>query len=136
MITLNIAKLLEDNGYGSIDTDIFLEEAPLNTAGVPIDGLTIVSRSTALDRFNVRTQQFDIYSRYTNKLTGFTKLEEILDLLQDSYSDVCTLPAVEEYSDKVYNNVRIRPLTGIQTVGADEQDRVVRFISATVQFES
>lgn len=134
MISLHIAKWLADEGFGTLDTDIFWEEAPLDSQGNAKDGIWVVTRSTPLSRFNVTTQSFDVYSRYANKLTGSQKLESILERLQDAYGDTCELPAVEPYSSAVYTDVRLRPVSGIENVGSDDQDKIVRAISGEVQY--
>ena len=49
MITLHIAKLLEDEGFGIIDQDLFWEEMPLDSNGNARDGIWIVTGgSTAI----------------------------------------------------------------------------------------
>lgn len=134
MISLHIAKWLEDEGFGTIDQDIFWEEVPLDPNGKPYDGIWVVTRGSALNRFNTTTQQFDIYSRYANKITGSLKLEQILEKIMEAYGDVCTLPTVPPYSLTIYDNVRLRPVSGIENVGSDAQDKIVRVISAEVQY--
>lgn len=134
MIALHILKLLEDEGFGTIDTDLFFEEAPLDGQGKPKQGVWIVERGTSVNRFNTQTQNFDIYSRYTNKLTGYQKLEAILDYLQEAYQDVCDLPSVPPYSNAVYENVMIQPTSSVENVGVDENNRIVRVISGVVQY--
>ena|SRR5690554_3509941 len=136
MIALHILKLLENEGFGTIDTDLFFEEAPLDGSGVPRQGIWIVERGTSVNRFNTQTQNFDIYSRYTDKLTGYKKLEAILDYLQEAYGDVCTLPAVPPYSSTVYENVRLTPTSSVENVGVDENNKIVRVISGTVQYSN
>lgn len=135
MIALHILKLLQDEGFGTIDTDLFFEEAPLDGNGVPKQGVWIVERGTAVDRFNTQTQNFDIYSRYTNKLTGYKKLQDILDYLQEAFSEVCTLPIVPPYSSEVYENVRIQPTSSVENAGIDENAKIVRVISGVVQYQ-
>lgn len=134
MVTLHIAKLLENEGFGTLDTDIFWEEIPLGSDGKPKEGIWIVPRGFPLTRFNATAQAFDIYSRYANKITGSQKLEEILKYIQEAYGEVCELPTVPPYSLTQYGNVRLIPTSGIENVGSDEQDRIVRVISAEVQF--
>lgn len=134
MISLHIAKWLEDEGFGTLDQDIFWEEVALDPNGKPYDGIWVVTRGSALNRFNTTTQQFDIYSRYANKLTGSLKLEQILEKIMEAYGDVCTLPTVPPYSLTIYDNVRLRPVSGIENVGSDAQDKIVRVISAEVQY--
>ena len=135
MIALHILKLLEQEGFGTIDTDLFFEEAPLDGNGVPKNGIWIVERGAPASRLTWRVQNFDIYSRYTNKLTGYKKLEDILDYLQEAFSEVCELPIVSPYSTANYYNVRITPTSGVENVGVDENNKIVRVISGTVQYE-
>lgn len=134
MIALHILKLLANEGFGTIDTDLFFEEAPLNSSGVPQEGVWIVERGSDVTRFTTHTQNFDIYSRYTNKTTGYKKLEAILDFLQEAYGDVCELPTVPPYSTTLYTDVRITPTSSVENAGVDDNGKVVRVISGTVQY--
>lgn len=134
MIALHILKLLENEGFGTIDTDLFFEEAPLDGQGKPKQGVWIVERGTSVNRFNTQTQNFDIYSRFSNKLTGYKKLEAILNYLQEAYGEVCELPAVPPHSSTVYDNVRIEPTSSVENVGTDIDNKIVRVISGTVQY--
>jgi len=135
MIALNILKLLEQEGFGTIDTDLFFEEAPLDKQGNPVNGVWIVERGVPVTRFRVGIQAFDIYSRYTNKITGNQKLENILAYMQEAYGTVCTLPTVPPYTTTIYSNVTITPTSGIENVGTDENNKIVRVISGQVQYE-
>lgn len=132
MITLSILKELENNGFGTIDTDLFFEEASLDSKGNPKNGVWIVTRGSTVSRTNVEIQSFDIYSRYSNKLTGHQKLDSILEWLQEAYGDVCTLPACPPYTTQTYKNVRIFPTSSIESVGFDENNKLVRVISFEV----
>lgn len=134
MITLNILALLAENGFGTVDTDMFWEEMSVDSKGNPKQGIWIVSRGAPLSRFNVTTQRFDIYARYANKVTCSQKLEDILQFMQDAYDTVCELPAVQQ-SLTNYINVRIRPTSGIENVGLDENGKIVKVISGEVQYE-
>jgi len=133
MITLHIAKLLADEGFGTLDTDIFWEDMPVDSKGVPIDGIWVVSRGAPVSRFQVQYQAFDIYSRSKNKLEASQQLEDILDFLQDAYDTVCELPTVPPHSLTLYTDVQITPTSGIENVGTDEQDKVVRVISGEIK---
>ena len=134
MVTLHILQLLEDEGFGTIDTDLFWEDIPVDSNGDPKNGVWIVPRGSTLSRFQTTIQAFDIYSRYANKITGSKKLEAILQYIKDAYDEVCELPTVPPYSTTLYNEVRLRPVSGIENVGTDEQDKVVRVISAEIQY--
>jgi hypothetical protein len=134
MVTLHICKWLELEGLGTLNTDIFWEEMPIDPTGKPIDGIWVVSRGAPLSRFNTTVQQFDIYSRYANKITGSLKLEAVLEKIKEMYTLVCELPQVPPESLTEYYNVRLRPVSGIENVGSDGQDKIVRVISAEVQY--
>lgn len=134
MIGLHFAKLLDDLGFGTLDTDIFYEEVALDSTGNPKQGIWVIERGSTVSRFNSRIQAIDIYSRYNNKLTGAKKLEQILNYFADHYNDICTLPAVEPYSSEVYSNIRIVPVSSLENVGADENGKIVRVISLEVQY--
>lgn len=134
MIALHILKLLESQGFGTIDTDLFFEEAPLDSQGKEKNGIWIVERGTSVNRFTTQTQNFDIYSRYTSKLTGYQKLEAILDFLQQAYGDVCELPPVPPHSNNVYTNVRLEPTSSVENAGTDSNGKIVRVISGVVRY--
>ena len=134
MILLSLLKQLSLDGFGTIDTDLFYEEASLNSAGTPKEGVWIVARGSVVSRFNTEIQSFDIYSRYSNKITGAQKLYDILDYLKEAYSDVCTLPAVPPYTTQTYKNVRIFPVSSIENAGTDENGKIVRVISFECYF--
>lgn len=135
MVTLHLLKLLADEGFGTIDTDMFWEEIALDADGNAKEGIWIQSRSTPVNRYGVTNQAFDIYSRYANKVTGAQKLESILEYLQTAYGEVCELPEVPPYSTNQYKNVRITPTSGVENAGTDENNKVVRVISGLIQYE-
>lgn len=135
MITLHIAKLLADEGFGTLDSDIFWEDMPVDSRGNPIDGVWIVPRGAPLTRFDVCTQSFDIYSRHRNKVTSSRKLEDILEYLQTAFEEVCELPQVPPHSLTQYYDVVITPVSGIENVGTDENEKVIRVISGEVKFK-
>jgi hypothetical protein len=133
MITLHILKLLENEGFGTIDTDLFFEEAPLDSTGKPKEGVWIVTRGSAVNRLNVGIQNFDIYARYSNKIKTAQKLEDILDYLKEAYG-MCDLPQVPPYSLAQYTNVTITPTSSVENVGTDENEKIVKVISGEIRF--
>ena len=135
MVTLHIAQLLANEGFGTLDTDIFWEDMPVDSEGNPKNGVWIVTRGTPVTRFTTTNQAFDIYSRYSNKVTSSKKLEDILDYLQEAYGEVCELPTVPPHSMTRYYDARITPVSAIENVGSDEQDKVVRVISGEIKFK-
>lgn len=135
MISLHILKLLEDHGFGTIDTDLFFENIPVDQQGVAQEGVWIVERGGPASRFDTRTQAFDIYSRYNKKTLGYQKLDSILSFLQEAYGEVCNLPSVPPYSDIEYTNVRLIPTSNVENVGTDENNKIVRVISGEITYE-
>lgn len=134
MVSLHIAKLLEDEGFGTLDTDIFWEEAPLDSKGNPKEGVWVVTRGSEVTRLKTGVQNFDIYARYKNKVQTSQKLESILEFLKEAYGTVCELPIVPPHSTTVYKDVVIEPVSGIENVGSDEQDKIVKVISGVIRY--
>lgn len=134
MITLHILQLLSDEGFGTMNQDLFWDNMPINSLGKPVDGVWIVSRGAPLTRGTRTVEAFDIYSRYSNKITGSMKLNDILGFLKDNYASVCTLP-VTQGSDLVFEKVTIEPTSNIENAGVDTNGKVVRVISGEVRYK-
>lgn len=135
MVTLHVAQLLADEGFGILDQDIFWEEAALDSSGNPKEGIWIVTRGASISRFNLDIQSFDIYARFANKLTTHSKLQSILDYFWNIQGENCTLPTVPPYSEEQYTNVRIFPTSSIENVGSDDQEKIVKVISGEIRYK-
>lgn len=133
MITLHFLKLLENAGFGTIGTDLYYQKAPV-VNGQEREGMWIVDRPSATTRRNIKVQQFDIYSRYTDPVDGSKKLQAILDYLEQTKAKPCTLPTVPNYSSIQYVNVRVTPLTSLENVGVDSTGKIVRVISGELRY--
>lgn len=136
MITLRIAKFLEQNGFGTLDMDgtiktdgIYLEQMPQGRTGI-----AVFARGAQLGAYSRLTQAFDIYSRGENNVEGYQKLEQIAELLRASIT-VCTLPIVDDVSEENYNNCSIVPVSFIENAGVDENDRVVYALTAQITYD-
>lgn len=134
MVTLHILKLLQDEGFGTVDTNLFWEEVPLDSNGDPKDGIWIVSRGSEVSRTSLHIQAFDLYARYSNKVTTSQNLENLLEYLQTAFEEVCYLPEFPPYSTNQYTNVRIVPTSGIENVGTDDNEKIVKVISGEVRY--
>lgn len=119
MITLHFCKLLEEQGFGTLDTDIFWEKLPIDT-----DGIFVVSRGGTSFINNRATQSFDIYSRQANALLGADKLEKIWEYITED-GVVCDLPPVTGVSNKQYKRVRIIPQSNLENLGEDPTGRKI-----------
>lgn len=129
MVTLHILQLLQNNGLGTIDQDLFWEKLPLGGKGVAIysrGGPVTYGRRSA-------GQNFDLYSRGASDLHGADKLEKIWEFFADVYT-ACDLPLTAK-STKLYTNARIVPTGNVENLGADENDRIIFRLSAQVIYQ-
>ena len=131
MITLHILQYLHENGFGTIDEDLFFEKLPLGKSGVAIfsrGGGQSSGRASA-------SQTFDLYSRGSSDMTGMDKLEKIRQLFAQSYGELCELPIVPDVSNRVYKNCRFVPIDNIENLGLDDEDRVIYRLGAQIIYQ-
>lgn len=75
----SLADYLQDNGFGTVATDIFIDELPLD---IPDCIAVINSTSPTPDKaIPYYTQNVDIWARYTSHAQGRLKLQDIMDNL-------------------------------------------------------
>lgn len=130
MISMHILQFLADEGHGTIDETLHWEYMPLDKNGV-----TIFSRGGEITQRNSRvTQAFDLYSRHKHNLYAADALEKIWQTFTDNYP-TCTLPAVPNYSNKVYLNTVIQPIGNVENLGLDEENKLVFRLAAQVIYE-
>lgn len=130
MISLQLLKYLEDNGFGTIDKDLLWEKETLDKIGV-----FIMSNSEQVPRGSRNVQRFTLYSRGKNDVTGYQKLEAIRDFLSSlSTYDNCTLPAVPPIVTEEATNITIMPMSTIDNVGRDENGRLVWSCSGYIYY--
>lgn len=124
MITLQILQLLQNNGFGTIDVDLFWEKMGLGKAGVYISSLGEASTRGAR-----RAQTYELYSRGDSDVSGYQRLLDIVEFLSSAYSHICTLPSVQgsdgETIAKELGNVAIMPLSSISSNGLDANRRTI-----------
>ena len=128
MITLSLLKFLEDNGFGTIDKDLFFEKLTLDRKGIYISSI-----GDAQSRGARRSQSYELYSRGTTDVDSYKKLSEVINFLDGSYG-VCKLPAVPPATDKGYENVTIMPLSTITNNGLDSNNRIVYSTMGTIYY--
>lgn len=127
MITLSFLKLLEDNGFGEIDKDLFFQKLTLDKKG-----LYIADIGDPLTRGVRRSQSFELYARGNTDVWGYQTLTEVLDFLRESYSDVCELPSVPPITTDGYSNVVVQPTGSITNVGLDDNNRIIYSIQGQI----
>lgn len=124
MITLNLLKLLENNGFGTIDKDLLWEKLALGK-----DGVYISSLGDSHSRGERHSCRYELYSRSKESdVAGYQKLKAILEFLDNSF-DVCKLPEVKKPNGTIIapevNNVTIMPPTSIANNGLDTNNRII-----------
>lgn len=121
--TLSLMKYLSQSGFGTMSQDLFWEKLDLKANGV-----YIVSNGQAQELHARRVQSFTLYSRGENDISGYTKLEEIIEFLNSSES-VCKLPSVRDKATNTVadaiDNVTILPLTTITNSGKDSEGKTI-----------
>ncbi len=123
MITLSLLKLLENNGFGSIDKGLFWGKMGLDDFGVYISEI-----GDAGIRGMRRSVQYQLYSRGRNDVCGYKQLDKIINYLNSQYG-TCTLPSVRKPNGDVlskgFSNVTIMPLSTITNAGQDTNGNTI-----------
>lgn len=135
MITLRVLKLLEQEGFGTVDINGSVKDGGLYFEKMPQGktGVAIFSRGAPMGHGMRYSQAFDLYSRGVNDVEGMQKLERIMQKITQSYT-VCTLPKVTNVDEIDYSHVSIVPISNIENAGADENDRVLYVATAQVTY--
>lgn len=126
MVSLSLLKLLEINGFGRIDKDLFWEKLGLNE-----DGLYITDLGGSQERGGRRSLSYQIYCRGKTDVAAYQKLEAVAEFLRESFS-VCKLPAVPPVTNYGYENVTIMPPSSILSLGQDTNGRVLYSITGVL----
>lgn len=130
--TLSLMKYLSQSGFGTMSKDLFWEKLDLES-----DGVYIVSNGQAQELHARRVQSFTLYSRGANDISGYTKLEEIIEFLNTSDS-ICTLPSVRDKASGIVaesiGNVYIRPLTTITNSGKDSEGKTIWLATGQIEY--
>lgn len=128
MVSLSLLKLLEINGFGTIDEDLFWEKLGLNE-----DGLYITDLGASQDRGTRNSLSYQIYCRGEDDVSTYKKLQAVADFLTNSFS-ICKLPAVPPVTDYGYENVTIMPPSAILSLGEDINGRVLYSITGQLYY--
>lgn len=138
MIIVNLAKYLEEHGYGTAmlagdetgENPIFVEKLPIGK-----EGIGIMSRGDPITRGLRTTMTIDIYSRGSDDITGHDRLKEILKFFKNECFPSCDLPVVPEYSEYLYSKTIIQPVFNVTNVGFDGADRNIYLASAQIIYK-
>ena len=119
MILHSILQDLQDKGFGTIGQDLQVGVLAVDANGKARNGISLALRGAPINRIQTNIQSIDFYIRHSNSLTALQKAQELVDYLQESFSEVCDLPAMPPLTDS-YSNVIITPTSGIEEVGIDD----------------
>lgn len=130
MITLSFLKLLEDEGFGIIDSDLFFQKLTLDRKGIYIADI-----GDPVEKGSRDTQSYELFARGANDVDGYKLLTEIRQFLIREYSNICELPAVPPISDDVYTNIELSRPSTITNVGLDDQNRIIYSMTGQIIFK-
>ena len=130
MITLSFLKLLEDEGFGTIDVDLFFQKLTLDKKGLYIADIGDPVAKGARD-----TQSYELFARGDNDVDGYKLLIQIRKFLVDNYSNICELPAVSPITTEGYTNVELSKPSTITNVGLDDNNRIIYSMTGTIIYK-
>jgi len=130
MITLSFLKLLEDEGFGTIDVDLFYQKLTLDKKG-----LYIADIGDGTERHSRDSQSYELLARGANDIDGYKKLTEIRRFLINNYQGICQLPAAPPITSEVYTNVELSKPSTITNVGLDANNRIIYSMTGTIIFK-
>lgn len=136
MITLAFLKLLEDEGFGTIDGDLFFQKLTLDEKGIYIADI-----GDPVARGSRDTQSYELLARGATDIDGSYKLSQIRKFLLNNYSDICELPAMsvqiegEDVTIPAYTNVELSKPSTITNVGLDAQNRIIYSMTGSIIYK-
>lgn len=130
MITLSFLKLLENEGFGTIDSDLFFQKLTLDKKGVYISDI-----GDSTPRHGRDIQSYELLARGSSDVSGYKKLVEIRRFLIQNYTNICELPAVPPITDEGYTNVELTKPSTITNVGLDANDRIIYSMTGTIIYK-
>lgn len=126
MVTLQLIKLLENNGFGTIDEDLFWEKM-----GVGEEGLYISDLGSSNNFGSRKSVTYQIYSRGKTDVEGYKQLEKVMDFINNHFT-ACNLPAVPPIIDYEYRNVTLMPTSSISSAGEDINGRMIYSLTGQI----
>ena len=136
MITLSFLKLLEDEGFGTLDVDLFFQKLTLDEKGIYISDI-----GDPVTRGSRDTQSFELLARGKTDISGSYKLSQIRKYLINNYQNICELPSMtikvdgQSVTIPEYTNVEIAKPSTITNVGLDAQNRIIYSMTGTIIYK-
>lgn len=129
MITLHLLQYLEDNGFGTVNTDLFENLIPKDKIGISVTSLggnTNVGRRSCSVNIN-------LYCRGRDNIKGYDKLDRVR--LHFTDNELCTLPTISGVSNIEYTKVRFINIGNVETLPPDEKNRNLYRLSISLNYE-
>jgi len=139
MITLALFEQMATDGVADLEknSNFFWEEAPLQKNGSPASGVWIITRGgssmNSPKGLNLK-ETVDFYVAFPNKVQTEATQQAILTWMIENPT-ICELTGTVGGESYEYHNVRIRPTTTPQNVGATENGLIVKTASAQVTYD-
>lgn len=130
MITLSFLKLLDNEGFGTIDVDLFFQKLTLDKKGI-----YITDAGQPGERHGRDIQGYELLARGSNDVNGYELLKEIRSFLISEYQNISELPAVPPVTDYGYSNVELSKPSTITNVGLDDNNRVIYSMTGTIIYK-
>lgn len=131
--TLSLLKYLSLQGFGQLSKDLWWEELDKD-----VDGILITSIGQAQEIHTRRVQQFELIARGNTKVSGYSKLAEIVEFLNNSYSSICELPSVQNKAGETVceeiGNVSLMPLSTITNGGTDSAGKTIWTATGRIEY--
>lgn len=128
----NIAQLLENNGLGVIDEDLFYTVIPYEK-----EGISLIERGGSNNQ-GIINQSFDLYARYNNGNFARNRIAEIQKFFCNSCS-ICSLPEVENCTGCIMpehiGSVTIRVVGALESLGRDENNNFLFRLALEVIYQ-
>ena len=86
MVTLAFLKLLQDEGFGIINVDMFYQKLTLDKKGIYIADI-----GEGIERHSRDSQGYELFARGVNDIDGLKKLQAIRSFLVNEYQNICEL---------------------------------------------
>lgn len=130
MITLSFLKLLENEGFGTIDVDLFFQKLTLDKKGIYIADI-----GDPVERHGRDTQSYELLARGNSDVDGYKLLKDIRKFLVTEYQNICELPAVPPITTEAYTNVELSKPSTITNVGLDANNRIIYSMTGTIIYK-
>lgn len=134
MVIHSLLQQLSDDGFGTVGTTLQIGVLPVDANGNPRTGVALTPRGLPVTRTDTYQQAVDFYVRDTNPLTASNTAQDLLEYLQDSFADICTLPALSGITNETFSNVTITPTSSVEYVGIDDNSGVTFVVSGDVRY--